>query len=134
VSVIFLFYFHRAPTTLHLPKRADVIEAAADNTRVVGAMKEYRLTGWPELAPPFHRTAYRRMLSDMSQRFVTLTRLADTSGLKRHQVRHFLDMLESRHMVVERESLSATHSQFWSLRPLGGWLRRAISAGAPSGR
>jgi hypothetical protein len=96
-------------------------------------MKEYRLTGWPELAPPFHRTAYRRMLSDMSQRFVSLSRLVDASGLKRHEVRHFLDVLESRHMVVERESGASAESQFWSLRPLGGWLRRAISS-APSGR
>jgi hypothetical protein len=96
-------------------------------------MKEYRLTAWPELAPPFHRTAYRRMLSDMSHRFVTLPQLADTSGLKRHEVRHFLEMLESRALLVERESVAAPDSQFWSLRPLGGWLRRAISS-APSGR
>ena len=95
-------------------------------------MKEYRLTAWPELAPPFHRTAYHRMLSDMSHRFVTLAQLAGTSGLKRHDVRGFLDMLEGRQLVVERESASPD-SQFWSLRPLGGWLRRAISS-VPSGR
>ena len=95
-------------------------------------MKEYRLTAWPELPPPFHRTAYRRLLSDMSHRFVTLAQLVDTSGLKRHEVRVFLEMLESRALLVERESLAAD-SQFWSLRPLGGWLRRAISS-APSGR
>ena len=95
-------------------------------------MKEYRLTAWPELAAPFHRTAYRRMLSDMSHRFVTPAQLVDTSGLKRHEVRAFIEMLEGRDLLVERESL-ATDSQFWSLRPLGGWLRRAISS-APSGR
>lgn len=95
-------------------------------------MKEYRLTAWPELAPPFHRTAYRRMLSDMSQRFMTLAQLAHASGLKRHAVRSFLEMLESRKVLVERECMSAA-SQFWSLRPLGGWIRRAISS-APSGR
>jgi hypothetical protein len=77
-------------------------------------MKEYRLTAWPELAPPFHRTAYRRMLSDMSQRFMTLPQL------------------ESRKVLVERECMTPD-SQFWSLRPLGGWIRRAISS-PPSGR
>jgi hypothetical protein len=95
-------------------------------------MKEYRLTAWPELPPPFHRTAYRRMLSDMSQRFMTLPQLAHASGLKRHDVRSFLEMLESRKVLVERECMTPD-SQFWSLRPLGGWIRRAISS-APSGR
>jgi hypothetical protein len=90
-------------------------------------MKEYRLTAWPELAPPFHRTAYRRMVSDMSHRFVTLAQLSDLSGLKRHDVRHFVEMLEGRGLLVERESMSPD-SQFWSLRPLGGWIRRAISS------
>ncbi|WP_372525825.1 hypothetical protein [Piscinibacter sp.] len=92
-------------------------------------MKEYRLASWPELAPPYHRTAYRRMLSDMSHRFVTLPQLAETSGLRRLEVRHFMDMLESRGMLVERES-AVTESMFGSLRPFGGWLRRAISSAA----
>jgi hypothetical protein len=99
----------------------------APSMKVVGAMKEYRLTAWPELAPPFHRTAYRRMLSDMSHRHVTLSQLVETSGLKRHEVRGFVEMLENRNMLVERECMSAA-SQFWSLRPLGGWIRRYISA------
>lgn len=89
-------------------------------------MKEYRLTSWPELTPPFDRTAYRRMASDMSHRFMSLGQLAELSGLKRHEVRHFVEMLESRGLLVERESL-APEAQFWSLRPLGGWLRRAMS-------
>src|SRR5205823_13508669 len=96
------------------------------------AMKEYRLTAWPELAPPFHRSGYRRLVSDMSHRYVTLAQLVGRSGLKRQEVRHFLEMLESRSLLVERESMTA-ESQFWSLRPLGGWLRRALSS-APSGR
>ena len=96
-------------------------------------MKEYRLTAWPELAPPFHRTAYRRLLSDMSHRFVTVQQLTDTSGLRRNEVRQFLEMLDGRELLEERESVASPDSQFWSLRPLGGWLRRAISS-APSCR
>ena len=93
-------------------------------------MKEYRLTSWPDLTPPYDRTAYRRMASDMSHRFMTLGQLAELSGLRRLQVRHFVEMLEGRGVLVERESLSP-EAQFWSLRPLGGWLRRAISSAHP---
>jgi hypothetical protein len=95
-------------------------------------MKEYRLAAWPELAPPFDRTAYRRMLSDLSHRFMSLPQLIDASSLRRSEVRGFIDMLESRSLLIERESM-VPESLFWSLRPLGGWLRRAISS-APHGR
>ncbi len=89
-------------------------------------MKEYRLAAWPELAPPFHRTAYRRILSDMSQRFVALPQLVERSGLKRHEVRSFLELLDARGVLVEREG-AVPDSLFGSLRPLGAWIRRATS-------
>lgn len=89
-------------------------------------MKEYRLTAWPDLSPPFHRIAYRRMVSDMSQRYMTVAQLAESSGLKRLEVQTFVGMLEAKGLVRERECMTP-QAQFWSLRPLGGWLRRAIS-------
>ena len=88
-------------------------------------MKEYRLAAWPELAPAYHRTAYRRMLCDMSHRYLSLVQLADASSLRRSEVRIFIDMLGARGLLLEREGL-APNTMFWSLRPLGGWLRRAI--------
>ncbi len=96
-------------------------------------MKEYRLAAWPELKPPFDRTAYRRMLSDLSHRFMSVGMLIEASSLRRSEVRGFLDMLESRGLLIERDNDLVPDSQFWSLRPLGGWLRRAISS-APHGR
>ena len=90
-------------------------------------MKEYRLVAWPQLRPPFDRIAYRRMLSDMSHRHMTLAQLVECSGIRRHEVRSFLDMLESRQLLAEREA-PAVDSLFGSLRPLGGWLRRALAA------
>lgn len=96
-------------------------------------MKEYRLAAWPELAPPFDRTAYRRMASDMSHRFVSVAQLVETSGLKRQEVLAFIAMLSSRRLLSERDCFSRD-SQFWSLRPLGGWLRRAISSCAQAVR
>jgi hypothetical protein len=89
-------------------------------------MKEYRLVAWPQLRPPFDRIAYRRMLSDMSHRHMTLAQLSDCSGIRRHDVRAFLDMLEARHLVAQRESAAA--DSLFSLRPLRGWLRRALAA------
>jgi len=65
-------------------------------------MKQYRLTAWPELRAPFQRTAYRRILNDMSQRYVSLAELALTSGLRRREVRLFVDMLCHDGMVGER--------------------------------
>jgi hypothetical protein len=92
-------------------------------------MKEYRLLAWAELPAPYHRMAYRRMLTDLSHRYMTLAQLVSASGLKRQEVREFLDMLESRDLLVDREGF-ATDSVFDSLRPLGGWLRKALNTAA----
>ena len=89
-------------------------------------MKEYRLAAWPQLGSPFDRIAYRRMLSDMSHRHVTLAQLAASSGVRRQQIRSFLEMLDSRGLIAERE-VAEPDSLFGSLRPLGGWLRKALA-------
>ena len=89
-------------------------------------MKEYRLAAWPELAAPFDRTAFRRMLSDMSHRHMSLAQLVGASGIRRQQVREFIEMLDARGMISQRDSI-VPDSLFGSLRPLGGWLKRAIS-------
>jgi hypothetical protein len=88
-------------------------------------MKTYRLAAWPQLRPPFDKIAYRRMLSDMSHRHVSVAQLVDTSGLRRSEVRQFLDMLGTAQLLSEREG-AEPDSLFGSLRPLGGWLRRAF--------
>ena len=87
-------------------------------------MKEYRLAAWPDLGPQHRRTAYRRLLSDMSQRHVSLAELCARSGLARHEVGSFLDALSDRGLLVSRDAPRAT----WplSLRPLRNWLRRSL--------
>jgi hypothetical protein len=72
------------------------------------------------------------MLSDLSHRYLSLPQLADASNLRRNDVRAFIEMLDARGLLIERESL-IPDSMFWSLRPLGGWLRRAMSS-TPGGR
>ncbi len=86
-------------------------------------MKEYRLAAWPNLGPQHRRTAYRRLLSDMSQRHVSLAELCERSGLARREVRSFLATLAERGSLITRDAPRAG----WplSLRPLRNWLRRS---------
>ena len=88
-------------------------------------MKEFKLTAWPELPAPYHRTVYRRMLSDMSHRYMSVQQLVLASGASRLDVRLFLQMLGERGMLREREG--EPDSIFDSLRPIGDWFRRALT-------
>ena len=88
-------------------------------------MKEYRLTGWPDLHSNFERTPYRRMLCDMSQRFVSTQRLATVSGLGRGEVARFLSLLSERGLLVTRDAVPVP-SILKSLRSFE-WLRRAVA-------
>ena len=87
-------------------------------------MKEYRLSAWPDLDVTHERMAYRRMLSDMSQRHVTLAQLRTRSGLPRHEVVEFIAMLAERGLVVERDAVRMALPI--SLAPLAHWLRRTL--------
>jgi hypothetical protein len=89
-------------------------------------MKEYRLLAWPELPAEYRRTAHRRALSEMSQRFMSLAKLVEVSGLRKSEIRAFVDMLDGRAVIAERDT-TAPDSFFDSISPLG-WLRRAMSA------
>ncbi len=88
-------------------------------------MKEYRLLAWPEHSAEFQRTAYRRVLSEMSLRYMSVAQLAEVSGLKRVEVRAFVAMLDSKALIGERDS-SAPDSVLDGPGPWG-WLRRAIN-------
>lgn len=89
-------------------------------------MKEYRLRSWPELAAPFTGTAYRRMLSDMSHRYMSMAQLMTSGGVRRQEVRQFLDSLHSRGLLTERE-LFVSDTLLDSVRPLGDWIRRKLN-------
>ncbi|MEO7056843.1 MAG: hypothetical protein ABI281_03515 [Caldimonas sp.] len=88
-------------------------------------MKEYRLLAWPEHSAEFHRTGHRRVLSEMSLRYMSVAQLADVSGLKKSEVRTFVGVLDGRGLVAERDT-TAPDSFLDSISPLG-WLRRAIN-------
>jgi hypothetical protein len=87
-------------------------------------MKEYKLAAWPELTAPYHRTVYRRMLSDMSHRYMSVSALVLSSGAGKTEVRLFLQMLDERGLLLEQEG--DQDSFLDSLRPVGDWFRRTL--------
>lgn len=87
-------------------------------------MKEYRLLGWPELDSARNRTAYRRLLTEMSQRHMPLEHLRARSGLGRHEVARLLDDLVARGLVHCREFDPPAPTGL----PLARWLRRAVQS------
>ena len=88
-------------------------------------MKEYKLTAWPDLPAPYHRIVYRRMLSDMSHRHMSVAQLVQSSGAHKLDVRMFIQMLDERGLLHERGG--EPDSIFDSLRPLGAWFMRTIT-------
>ena len=92
-------------------------------------MKEYRLIAWADLPAPYHRTAYRRMLTDLSHRHMSMAQLVACSGTRRQEVKQFLDMLDAQGLLNQREAVVA-ESVFDSLRPLRGWIRKALATSA----
>jgi hypothetical protein len=89
-------------------------------------MKEYRLLAWPELSSEFQRTAHRRVLSDLSLRYMTSAQIVEVSGLKKGELKVFLGMLDARGLLDERNS-AAPDSFFDTIGKLG-WFRRAPPA------
>lgn len=83
-------------------------------------MKEYRLTAWPELPPPFNKMAFRRLASDMSQRHLAPAELAARSGLAPAEVQRFLESLARQGLLDEREQ-GRSGSPALALR---AWWRR----------
>jgi hypothetical protein len=77
-------------------------------------MKQYKLTAWPELPSRFRNTAMRRIVSEMSQRFVSARDLARSSGATPREVEDLLACLGKNHILMVRD---APHA----LRPHTPW-------------
>jgi hypothetical protein len=85
-------------------------------------MKEYKLAAWPDLPAVYRRTAFRRVLNEMSQRFVTQQQLQQISGLSRHDLSDFLALLSASDALRQRGD-DEPESWFGALQPMS-WLRR----------
>jgi hypothetical protein len=78
-------------------------------------MKEYKLKAWPELPPEFRKTAFRRMVSELSQRHVRVEHLQRCSGLAQAEVENFLLFLDRREVLEDRGCEPE--------KPKVGWMR-----------
>jgi len=93
-------------------------------------MKEYKLAAWPDLSATYNRTVYRRMLSDMSHRYMSVAKLVQSCGGSRLEVRAFVQMLNESELLLQREG--EPDSFFDSLRPISDWFRRTLTgSGVP---
>jgi hypothetical protein len=83
-------------------------------------MKQYKLTAWPELPPRFQSTAMRRVVSEMSQRFVSARDLARSSGASQREVEGLIAQLSRNGMLMVREAPHAlrTHTPWRTWTPV----------------
>jgi hypothetical protein len=89
-------------------------------------MKEYRLLSWPELPTEYKLTAHRRVLSDMSQRHMSIAHLSEMSGLKKSELKGLLELLDARGVLEER--VGTAPDSFLDSIGRFGWLRRSAPA------
>lgn len=82
----------------------DIANAYSYDSEHVGTMKEYKITAWPDLPAEFRRTAYRRMVSELSQRHVTEIHLQKCTGASAAEVTKLLDHLEACELLDSREA------------------------------
>jgi hypothetical protein len=81
---------------------------------IVGIMKQYKLTAWPDLPPRYRNTAMRRVVSELTQRFVTPRDLARKSGASTREIEELLSKLTKDGVVMSREAPR-------TLRPQTSW-------------
>ena len=91
-------------------------------------MKQYKLTAWPDLSPRFQKTTMRRVVSELSQRFVSVRDLARSCGAATRDVEELLAKLEKDGMLMTRAApqsvgqTSAWH-QWWPVAAVRGMVR-----------
>jgi len=91
-------------------------------------MKQYKLTAWPELPARFQKTTMRRVVSELSQRFVSVRDLARSSGAGARDIEELLSTLEKDGMLMTRAapqtvSQSGSWHQWWPVAAVRGMVR-----------
>ena len=87
-------------------------------------MKQYKLTAWPDLPPRFQKTTMRRVVSELSQRFVSVRDLARSSGASARDVEELISRLEKDGMLMTRAD-AAVRQPVRRLAPVVAGGRRA---------
>ena len=91
-------------------------------------MKQYKLTAWPDLTPRFQKTTMRRVVSELSQRFVSTRDLARSSGATARDVEELIAKLDKDGMLMTRDapqsvSQSAAWREWWPVSAVRGMVR-----------
>jgi len=92
-------------------------------------MTQYKLTAWPELPPRFQKTTMRRVVSELSQRFVSVRDLARSSGASVRDVEELIAKLEKDGMLMTRATPQAIGqagggwNQWWPVAAVRGMVR-----------
>lgn len=84
-------------------------------------MKQYKLTAWPDLPARLQKTASRRAVSQLSQRFVSPRDLARSCGASGREVGELIDWLQEHDLLMVREAPHAVRPAALG-RPDGGLL------------
>ena len=88
-------------------------------------MKQYKLTAWPDLSPRFQKTTMRRVVSELSQRFVSVRDLARSCGAAARDIEDLLAKLEKDGMLMTRATPQSVN-RHWSGRT-SAWISRRAS-------
>jgi hypothetical protein len=91
-------------------------------------MKQYKLTAWPDLTPRFQKTTMRRVVSELSQRFVSTRDLARSSGATSRDVEELIAKLDKDGMLMTRDAptsvgQSAAWREWWPVSAVRGMVR-----------
>ena len=91
-------------------------------------MKQYKLTAWPDLTPRFQKTTMRRVVSELSQRFVSTRDLARSSGATARDVEELIAKLDKDGMLMTRDApqsvnQSAAWREWWPVSAVRGMVR-----------
>jgi hypothetical protein len=92
-------------------------------------MKQYKLTAWPDLSPRFQKTTMRRVVSELSQRFVSTRDLARSSGATTRDVEELIAKLDKDGMLMTRDAPQSVNQsstawrEWWPVVAVRGMVR-----------
>jgi tRNA G26 N,N-dimethylase Trm1 len=91
-------------------------------------MKQYKLTAWPELSPRFQKTTMRRVVSELSQRFVSTRDLARSSGASTREIEELIAKLTKDGMLMTRDAPQSVNTptswrEWWPVVAFRGLVR-----------
>lgn len=91
-------------------------------------MKQYKLTAWPDLSPRFQNTTMRRVVSELSQRFVSTRDLARSSGAAPREIEELIAKLVKDGMLMTRDAPQSLQSstswrEWWPVVAVRGFVK-----------